>query len=227
MRCDLLHVLHTVKENLALLLRRVKDSKTNVRKAALQVHGTELYQTASCFSAVALCACSKRWTSDLCCPSTGPGRSSETQCDPYELGEPVDSVRALQRPGCFCEEEGPAVRGRAAGCECCPSALWDSTPDKKHRWGSKESVVSSDHQAKPDSSVVQKAWLYGIVPAVVDSETSVQDKALEALDQVLLCQVKLYSASRHLDASQRLTWDLLGLLCHECQNLRLDKLHFV
>lgn len=66
------------------------------------------------------------------------------------------------------------------------------------------------------------AWLQGVVPAVVDSESSVQDKALEALDQVLLSQVKLYSPSRHLDSSQRLTWDLLGLLCHECQNLRLD-----
>lgn len=89
----------------------------------------------------------------------------------------------------------------------------------------KVAIVSSDHQAKPESSVVQKAWLYGVVPAVVDSETSVQDKALEALDQMLLSQVKSYNAMHHLDAGQRLTWDLLGLLCHECQNLRLDKLH--
>ncbi len=74
---------------------------------------------------------------------------------------------------------------------------------------------------------MQKAWLQGVVPAVVDSENSVQDKALEALDQVLLSQVKPYSASRHLDTSQRLTWGLLGLLCHECQNLRLDQLHSV
>lgn len=84
------------------------------------------------------------------------------------------------------------------------------------------SSVFSDLQAKPECCVVQMAWLQGVVPAVVDSESSVQDKALEALDQVLLSQVKLYSPSRHLDGSQRLTWDLLGLLCHECQNLRLD-----
>ena len=57
--------------------------------------------------------------------------------------------------------------------------------------------------------MVQKAWLQGVVPAVVDSESTVQDKALEALDQVLLSQVKPYSAGRHLDARQRLTWDLL------------------
>lgn len=74
---------------------------------------------------------------------------------------------------------------------------------------------------------MQKAWLQGVVPAVVDSENSVQDKALEALDQVLLSQVKPYSASCHLDVSQRLTWDLLGLLCDKCQNLRLDQLRSV
>lgn len=69
---------------------------------------------------------------------------------------------------------------------------------------------------------MQKAWLQGVVPAVVDAESSVQDKALEALDQVLLSNVKPYSPSRHMDFSQRLTWDLLSLLCQECQNLRSD-----
>lgn len=73
--------------------------------------------------------------------------------------------------------------------------------------------------------MVQKAWLQAVVPAVVDSDTSVQEKVLETLDQVLLSQVKQYSASRHMDAGQRLTWDLLGLLCNECRSLRLDQLH--
>ncbi|XP_068597136.1 condensin-2 complex subunit D3 [Brachionichthys hirsutus] len=73
--------------------------------------------------------------------------------------------------------------------------------------------------AKPECTVVQKAWLQGVVPAAADSESSVQDKALEALDRVLLSHIKPYSASHPLDASQRLTWDLLGLICHECQNL--------
>lgn len=89
------------------------------------------------------------------------------------------------------------------------------------------SVISSDRQAKPECSVVQKAWLQGVVPAVVDAESSVQDRALEALDEVLLSHIKPYSASRHLDANQRLTWDLLVMLCHECRNLRLDQLHSV
>lgn len=77
-------------------------------------------------------------------------------------------------------------------------------------------------KAKSECRLVQKAWLQGVVPAVMDSESSVQDKALEVLDQVLLSQIKLYSPGRHLDSSQQLTWDLLGLLCHECQNLRSE-----
>lgn len=59
-----------------------------------------------------------------------------------------------------------------------------------------------------------------MIPASLDMETSVQDKALESLDQVLLSQVKLYSAGRHLDAGQRLTWSLLDLLSNQCQELR-------
>lgn len=70
--------------------------------------------------------------------------------------------------------------------------------------------------------MAQKAWLQGVVPAVIDSESSVQDKALEVLDQVLLSQVKLYSPNCTMDTSQRLAWDLMSLLCHECQNLRSD-----
>ncbi|CAJ1066500.1 condensin-2 complex subunit D3 isoform X1 [Xyrichtys novacula] len=74
--------------------------------------------------------------------------------------------------------------------------------------------------AKPECSVVQKTWLQGVLPAVMDSESSVQEKALGALDQMLLGQVKPYSAGRHIDPSQKMTWALLDLLCHECQNLR-------
>uniref|UniRef100_A0A3Q3D1S0 Non-SMC condensin II complex, subunit D3 n=1 Tax=Hippocampus comes TaxID=109280 RepID=A0A3Q3D1S0_HIPCM len=73
--------------------------------------------------------------------------------------------------------------------------------------------------AKPECCLVQKAWLQGVVPAVVDSESSVQEKALEALDHVLLRQIQAYSACHHLATSQRLTWKLLNLLSDECQNL--------
>ncbi|XP_032362821.1 condensin-2 complex subunit D3-like [Etheostoma spectabile] len=142
------------KENLALLLKRVKDLKTNVRKSALQALVGLLKHNVILMSWENLAILSER-----------------------------------------CRD--PAVSVKKKALQCIGELL----------------------TAKPECSVVQKAWLQGVVPAVVDSENSVQDKALEALDQVLLSQVKPYSASRHLDASQRLTWDLLALLCHDCQNL--------
>ncbi|XP_035770877.1 condensin-2 complex subunit D3 [Neolamprologus brichardi] len=142
------------KENLALLLRRVKDSKTNVRKAALQ----------------ALLGLLKH---DVI---------------------PV-SWENLQTLSERCRDPSVSVKKKALQC------------------------VGELLSVKPECSVVQRAWLQGVVPAVADSETSVQDKALEALDQVLLSQVKPYSAGCQLDASQRLMWDLLGLLCHQCQKL--------
>ncbi|XP_031160553.2 condensin-2 complex subunit D3 [Sander lucioperca] len=141
------------KENLALLLRRVKDVKTNVRKSALQALVGLLKHNVIPMSWENLATLSER-----------------------------------------CRD--PAVSVKKKALQCLGELL----------------------TAKPECSVVQKAWLQGVVPAVVDSENSVQDKALEALDQVLLSQVKPY-ASRYLDASQRLTWDLLGLLCHDCQHL--------
>ncbi|XP_031735143.1 condensin-2 complex subunit D3 isoform X2 [Anarrhichthys ocellatus] len=142
------------KENLALLLRRVKDSKTNVRKSALQTLVGLLKHNVITLSWENLATLSER-----------------------------------------CRDPALSVKKKALQC------------------------IGELLAAKPECSVVQKAWLQGVLPAVVDSENSVQDKALEALDQVLLSQVKPYSASRHLDASRRLTWDLLGLLCNECRNL--------
>lgn len=73
--------------------------------------------------------------------------------------------------------------------------------------------------ARPNSSVVQKAWLRGVVPAVIDPESSVQEKALECLEEVVLSQVKKHSSDSYQDAAQKLNWDLLGLLCDECQDL--------
>ncbi|KAM6922519.1 condensin-2 complex subunit D3 [Lycodopsis pacificus] len=142
------------KENLALLLRRVKDSKTNVRKSALQTLVGLLKHNVITLSWENLATLSER-----------------------------------------CRDLAVSVKKKALQC------------------------VGELLAAKPECSLVQKAWLQGVLPAVMDSENSVQDKAVEALDQVLLSQVKPYSASRHLDASQRLTWDLLGLLCNECRDL--------
>ncbi|KAM3865358.1 condensin-2 complex subunit D3 [Diretmus argenteus] len=142
------------KENLALLIRRVADSKINVRKSALQALVGLLKHGVIPMSLENLALVSER-----------------------------------------CRD--PALSVKKKALQCLGELL----------------------TAKPECSMVQRAWLQGVVPAVVDTETSVQEKALEALDGVLLSHVKQHSANRYLDASQQLTWDLLGLLCHECQNL--------
>uniref|UniRef100_A0A673XP09 Non-SMC condensin II complex, subunit D3 n=1 Tax=Salmo trutta TaxID=8032 RepID=A0A673XP09_SALTR len=78
------------------------------------------------------------------------------------------------------------------------------------------SIVNFSHS---QNSLVQKAWLRGVVPAVVDAESSVQEKALECLEQTILSQVKSHGSYSYRDAQQTLTWDLLGLLCDNCQDL--------
>lgn len=128
---SLFYISNAAKENLALLLRRVQDSKTNVRKASLQVRGTDsfMFQNQRISGMHDRRACGKqRCTDDLLtsllrCPSSGPEGSPEAWCDPHKLGEPGCAVWALQRPGCVCEEESTAVCGRAARGESQPAAL--------------------------------------------------------------------------------------------------------
>jgi len=54
----------------------------------------------------------------------------------------------------------------------------------------------------------------------MDSESSVQEKALECLDHVIITHIKNQGKYRDDDTSQRLAWDLLGLMCEKCQDLR-------
>ncbi|KAM9809913.1 condensin-2 complex subunit D3 isoform X2 [Syngnathus typhle] len=142
------------RENMALLMRRVQDSKCNVRKSALQ----------------ALVGLLKH-------------------------GVIPTSWENLSMLSERCRDPAVSVKKKALQC------------------------VDEILHAKPDCSLVQKAWLLGVVPAVEDGESSVQEKALEALEHILISQVKAYAACRHLDSSQRLTWKLLNLLCEECRNL--------
>ncbi|XP_053474967.1 condensin-2 complex subunit D3 [Ictalurus furcatus] len=74
--------------------------------------------------------------------------------------------------------------------------------------------------ALPDSAEVQEAWLRGVVPAVMDSESSVQEKALECLNDKIVTCIRCHSSYRHDDVSQRVAWDLLRLMCDKCQDLR-------
>ncbi|KAJ1175182.1 hypothetical protein NDU88_000473 [Pleurodeles waltl] len=73
--------------------------------------------------------------------------------------------------------------------------------------------------AHQQNVTMQKAWLTGVVPVVVDTESTVQDKALECLDQLMLQHVKHYNKFRVDDSHQKLAWDLLSLLNEESQEL--------
>ncbi|KAI1230786.1 hypothetical protein IHE44_0008667 [Lamprotornis superbus] len=76
-----------------------------------------------------------------------------------------------------------------------------------------------DPAVSQSNVLVQKAWLNGVVPVVMDAESSVQEKALDCLDQLLLQHIKCYNKSRSDDGRQKLAWDLLSLLSSECQEL--------
>ncbi|NXL43845.1 CNDD3 protein, partial [Podilymbus podiceps] len=73
--------------------------------------------------------------------------------------------------------------------------------------------------SQPNNVLVQKAWLNGVVPVVMDAESSVQEKALDCLDQLLLQHIKYYNKVRSEDEKQTLAWDLLTLLTSESQEL--------
>ncbi|XP_059685586.1 condensin-2 complex subunit D3 [Gavia stellata] len=76
-------------------------------------------------------------------------------------------------------------------------------------------LLASQH----NNVLVQKAWLNGVVPVVMDTESSVQEKALDCLDQLLLQHIKHYNKCRSEDGKQALAWDLLTLLTSESQEL--------
>ncbi|XP_003472593.2 condensin-2 complex subunit D3 isoform X1 [Cavia porcellus] len=73
--------------------------------------------------------------------------------------------------------------------------------------------------AQPKYVTLQKAWLMGVIPMVMDSESTVQEKALECLDQLLLQNIKHHSKFHREDESQVLAWALLTLLTTESQDM--------
>ncbi|KAL1782413.1 condensin-2 complex subunit D3 isoform X1 [Sigmodon hispidus] len=73
--------------------------------------------------------------------------------------------------------------------------------------------------AQPTCVPVQKAWLMGVIPVVMDCESTVQEKALECLDQLLLQNLKHHKKFHSEDRSQVLAWALLALLTTESQDL--------
>ncbi|XP_052611229.1 condensin-2 complex subunit D3 isoform X2 [Peromyscus californicus insignis] len=73
--------------------------------------------------------------------------------------------------------------------------------------------------AQPTCVPVQKAWLMGVIPVVMDCESTVQEKALECLDQLLLQNLKHHRKFHSEDRNQVLAWALLALLTTESQDL--------
>lgn len=76
--------------------------------------------------------------------------------------------------------------------------------------GSPNDLQMCFSQFQHSNVLVQKAWWNGVVPVVTDAENSVQEKALDCLDQILLQNIKPYNKFRS-DDRQKLAWDLLSL----------------
>ncbi|XP_075185200.1 LOW QUALITY PROTEIN: condensin-2 complex subunit D3 [Anomaloglossus baeobatrachus] len=74
-------------------------------------------------------------------------------------------------------------------------------------------------QAQPHNVAVQKACLTGLIPVVLDTESSVQEKTLECLEQLLLQNIKHQNRYREDEEKQKLSWDLLHLLTTDSQDL--------
>ncbi|KAF7241176.1 Condensin-2 complex subunit D3 [Varanus komodoensis] len=77
--------------------------------------------------------------------------------------------------------------------------------------------------SQPENVLIQKAWLTGVIPVVMDSENSVQEKALDCIEQLLLQPIKHCNKFSHQDQPQVLAWALLTLFAEECQDLRQDE----
>ncbi|XP_078451127.1 condensin-2 complex subunit D3 isoform X3 [Lampetra planeri] len=82
----------------------------------------------------------------------------------------------------------------------------------------KQSLLSLTNLLKshPENGTLLRAWLKGLLPAVIDRETSVQEKVLEYLDEVILKNVKekqtgTGGSSNH-DPSHKRAWDILEIL---------------
>uniref|UniRef100_S4R8W0 Non-SMC condensin II complex, subunit D3 n=1 Tax=Petromyzon marinus TaxID=7757 RepID=S4R8W0_PETMA len=82
----------------------------------------------------------------------------------------------------------------------------------------KQALLSLTNLLKshPENGTLLRAWLKGLLPAVIDRETSVQEKVLEYLDEVILKNVKekqtgTGGSSNH-DPSHKRAWDILDML---------------
>ncbi|XP_055129801.1 condensin-2 complex subunit D3 isoform X2 [Symphalangus syndactylus] len=139
---------------MAMLRKRIRDEKTNVRKSALQVLVSVL-----------------------------------KHCDVSGMKEDLWILQDQCRD--------PAVSVRKQALQSLTELL----------------------MVQPRRVQIQKVWLRGVVPVVMDCESTVQEKALEFLDQLLLQNIRHHSHFHSGDDSQVLAWALLTLLTTESQEL--------
>ncbi|XP_015354553.1 condensin-2 complex subunit D3 isoform X2 [Marmota marmota marmota] len=139
---------------MAMLRKRIRDEKTNVRKSAVQVLVNILKHS-----------------------------------DIFGMEEDLSTLQDLCRD--------PAVSVRKQALQSLTELL----------------------MAQPRCVLIQKAWLMGVIPVVMDCESTVQEKALECLDQLLLQNIKHHSKFHGEDDNQVLAWSLLALLTTESQEL--------
>ncbi|CAL1547496.1 unnamed protein product [Lymnaea stagnalis] len=72
-------------------------------------------------------------------------------------------------------------------------------------------------KAFPEDKRIQKAWVFGILPQVMDRETTVQEKCFDLLEEMILLDMKV--ATRN--SSSGIEWDLLSIITDQnCEKLR-------
>ncbi|KAH9495177.1 Condensin-2 complex subunit D3 [Bulinus truncatus] len=72
-------------------------------------------------------------------------------------------------------------------------------------------------KAFPKDKNIQKSWIFGLLPQVMDRETSVQEKSFELLEEMILQHLK----PAHRSTANGIEWDLLHIISDEtCEKLR-------
>ncbi|XP_016136259.1 condensin-2 complex subunit D3-like [Sinocyclocheilus grahami] len=87
----------------------------------------------------------------------------------------------------------------------------------------KHKSITTTHRSVMNSSLQNEETLTLFKKHVSDpkinARKSALEKALECLDHVVIAHIKSQGKYRDDDTSQKLAWDLLGLMCEKCQDL--------
>ncbi|XP_033751450.1 LOW QUALITY PROTEIN: condensin-2 complex subunit D3-like [Pecten maximus] len=72
----------------------------------------------------------------------------------------------------------------------------------------------------PEEKTLQQAWLEGVMPLIIDRESSLQDKCMEILEDMLLH--KIVPVHKSAGSAQTLAWDLLTIM-EQSENIELRR----